>query len=190
MAVGWKRPNSAAVEIIGRQQFGTCFGSQVGPLEEHDKTLIADFSVQQIAECFFNDRYSFRYHFVAKTKPGLNAKYNWDFGDGQTSTAAELDHVYLAEGIYPVRLTAHVGSNSDTQTSNVVIGRNYEKIITPAEDDPGRAVKVVVTYDLNTMPEAALQRTVSLHLKANQVDAAIAAATNLRRFPFTRTRQQ
>ncbi len=32
--------------------------------------------------------------------------YRWDFGDGQSATGHEVDHVYLATGRYPVKLSA------------------------------------------------------------------------------------
>jgi PKD repeat protein len=40
--------------------------------------------------------------------------YNWDFGDGSTSTEANPVHTYTAEGLYSVSLTVDTGSQSDT----------------------------------------------------------------------------
>jgi tetratricopeptide (TPR) repeat protein len=42
----------------------------------------------------------------ARFRAGGGAEYAWDFGDGQTATGAETDHVYLALGTYTVTLTA------------------------------------------------------------------------------------
>jgi hypothetical protein len=178
-AVAWKRPNTAGFEIIGREAFGTCFGSQAGAMEQRGKVLVADYSVAQVGECHFFEGYSFRYHFVARSKAAAPIKYNWDFGDGQTATGNEVDHVYLKEGVYPVRLTAHIGPNSDAQTSQIPIERNYENLIHPAEDQPAALSKVVAGYDLKAIPVSELPRAAMLHLKAGKLDAAVPVAGRL-----------
>lgn len=48
------------------------------------------------------------------------SSYLWDFGDGNTSTAASPSHAYQAEGTYTVSLTA-----TNTCGSNVEIKANY-----------------------------------------------------------------
>ncbi|HEV8539086.1 MAG TPA: PKD domain-containing protein, partial [Bacteroidota bacterium] len=51
---------------------------------------------------------------------GSIAVYNWNFGDGSGSSAANPSHVYASPGIYPVTLTItdNVGA---TGTSNVTV---------------------------------------------------------------------
>jgi PKD domain len=178
-AVGWQRPDTNKVDVIARESFGTCFGSQVGPLQQHDKPFLADFSIEQLGECFFADRYSYRYHFTAKTTANAPIKYHWDFGDGQTSTLPDLDHVYLSAGVYSVKLTATVGPNSDIQTNKIVVERNYLKIVTAVENSPQLLSQVVATYDLNTIPADELSRVIMLHLAAKEFDSAAAAADYL-----------
>lgn len=49
------------------------------------------------------------------TNKSINAtQYKWDFGDGQTSTAANPVHTYTLPGIYTVRLISTGASCSDT----------------------------------------------------------------------------
>jgi hypothetical protein len=178
-AVAWRRPDSAQFEIIGRQTFGTCFGSVVGAMEELNKPLVADFSVTNVGECFFADHYSLRYHFTSAAKPLSPATYTWDFGDGQTAAQPELDHVFLTDGIYPVRLMIHIGPNVQMQSSKIVVSRNYENLLTPDEDEPKVLSKTVENYDLKTMPAVSLARVVMLHLRAERLDTALAAADEL-----------
>lgn len=178
-AVAWKRPNTAGFEIIGREAFGTCFGSQAGAMEEHGKVLVADYSVAQVGECHFFEGYSFPYHFIARSKAAAPIKYNWDFGDGQTATGNTVDHVYLKAGVYPVRLTAHIGPNSDTQTSRIPVDRDYENLLHVVEDSPAVLSKVVAGYDLKAIPVAELPRAAMLHLTAGQLDAAVPVAQRL-----------
>jgi PKD repeat protein len=47
--------------------------------------------------------------------------YNWNFGDGQTSTEASPNHVYSAIGTYTVTLIANNNCGADTTTSEVTI---------------------------------------------------------------------
>ena len=100
-------------------------------MEELRKTLTADFDIDREGECFFADGYSQRYRFAAYA-PKVAAKltYEWDFGDGQTSNVPETQHVYLTDGIYPVKLTVHAGANSDTQTIRLAVSRDYSASIT------------------------------------------------------------
>jgi len=177
--VGWQRPDTAKVDVIGRESFGTCFGTQIGPLQQHDKPFLADYSVEQLGECFFADRYSYRYHFAANTVADAQIKYQWDFGDGQTSTTPELDHVYLSAGVYTVRLTARVGPNSDTQTNRIVVERNYLKILTAVENGPQMLSQVVANYDINAIAPSDLSRVVMLHLSAKEFDSAATVADYL-----------
>src|SRR5690606_9743383 len=49
--------------------------------------------------------------------------YNWDFGDGTTSTAAMPAHTYTTQGVFNVRLTAQIiGGCEVTATMTVRAG--------------------------------------------------------------------
>ena len=57
------------------------------------------------------------------TNTSTNAtSYNWDFGDGNTSTEANPTHTYSTDGVYTVTLTAtnNCGSVSTNQTVTIV----------------------------------------------------------------------
>lgn len=47
--------------------------------------------------------------------------YEWNFGDGDTSTMATPTHRYMASGNYKVELKAKKGNKTSTTTKNVVI---------------------------------------------------------------------
>src|SRR5690606_1730422 len=60
--------------------------------------------------------------------PGLI--YNWDFGDGNTSTAKDPVHLYNTEGIYTVSLSI----NDQYGCSGFVSKTNYVRIANPVAD--------------------------------------------------------
>jgi hypothetical protein len=176
VSLGWRPPSAAKVSIINRESFGICYSGLVGLMEQHGKTLVADFISNQAGECFFNDSYSFRYHFTTtgrggKIQPG--AKFEWNFGDGQFSNEPEVDHVYLTDGIYPVKLVEHIGENSDAQTCRLAVSRNYAHILEAREDEPAVLSTLVQGYDINAMPADAIERALQLHIAADRLDAAI-----------------
>ncbi len=57
--------------------------------------------------------------------------YEWDFGDGGTSTALNPLHAYATEGVYQVKLTAHgVKETKDDTTQTIVVERPVHYYLT------------------------------------------------------------
>ena len=54
---------------------------------------------------------------VASDPEGAALTYNWNFGDGTSSTQANPSHTYQAAGSYPATLTVSDGTNSVTSTA-------------------------------------------------------------------------
>ena len=50
------------------------------------------------------------------------AKLQWDFGDGQTSTLRNPNHVYLRPGLYPVKLAIRRGGKTLDMTNRRLRG--------------------------------------------------------------------
>ena len=50
--------------------------------------------------------------------------YSWDFGDGSNSTEANPTHIYIARGLYTVKLTVtnRYGESTETKTDYIAIG--------------------------------------------------------------------
>jgi hypothetical protein len=178
--VAWMRPDTKGFEPIPRGSFGIFSRGIAGAMDETRKPLVADFSIQYGGECFYEDGYSHRYVFAAK-EPKFSAKasFEWDFGDGQTSTAQDADHVYLTDGIYPVKLTIRVGATSDTQTNKLAVSRDWPHIEKPAGDEPSVQSKIVGTYAVAKMPDDWLPRATWLHERAGQTKWMLQAAERL-----------
>ena len=72
---------------------------------------------------------SLTYQFLDKsTSQGIIIKYNWDFGDGSSSTKKNPEHQFLTEGIHEVKMTIFT---NDSCESSFIDSINVEKIIPP-----------------------------------------------------------
>lgn len=86
-----------------------------------------DFTINTLSGCSGN--YSFTNNSVAA--PGI-ASYDWNFGDGSTSTAANPTHTYATPGTYYVTLTVTNTNGCQTSIRKVVIYNNTAPTITNA----------------------------------------------------------
>jgi PKD repeat protein len=70
---------------------------------------------------FADPRETVSFSSAGSTKPAgaPNLTYEWDFGDGATSTAPNPTHDYAADGVYVARLTVTSGTKTDTDTVTV-----------------------------------------------------------------------
>jgi PKD repeat protein len=62
---------------------------------------------------------------------GINTSWEWDFGDGSTSTKQNPSHTYTEPGTYTVSLTVTGYEGSDTNTK-----ADYIKVWSPAKAMP------------------------------------------------------
>ncbi|HEX4123932.1 MAG TPA: PKD domain-containing protein [Tepidisphaeraceae bacterium] len=183
-SIVWQRPGTDRFQELPKEAFGQVHYGAVGALEEAHKTLTADFTIEYQGECFFADGYSQRYHFIAHSIDNSDAKYEWDFGDGQTFTGQNISHVFVVEGEYPIKLTVRIGGNSDTQTNKLLVTRDWAHLDHPPQDSLDEESNTVARYyNLETMPADWLPRVCWLHEHAGNVDPALAAAGRLAALP-------
>jgi gliding motility-associated-like protein len=82
-----------------------------------DSSFFTDFNIWAI-----NDPISF-----TNTSTGDPQGFNWDFGDGNTSTDENPIHSYVSEGTYQITLTVDYAYGcSYTVAYTIVVGRGYE----------------------------------------------------------------
>lgn len=178
ISVGWARPDTPKFEVISKQFFGMLYPSTPGSLEEIRKTLVADFKVEYLGESLYAGHYSNRYRFTINALKTIPPAYEWDMGDGQTAQGNSVDHVYLSDGVYPIRLTARIGANSDTQTTQFAAHRSYDAEKPQIDEAPVHS-KIVETYQLEKIPPAQLPWAVLLHERAQKGEPMLAAANRL-----------
>jgi len=189
ISLGWRVPSAQKVETITRESLGICARGMTGPMEELKKDLTADFKTETVAECFEHDpstkdpergNYSELLRFTAlPPKDNPEMKIEWDFGDGQTAQGVSVDHVFMTDGVYPVRLTYRLGQGGDSQTNGVLVARDFSHPNEPRTNDPPIQSKIVATYDVSQMPVNWLPWATVLHHKAENTPAMLETAARL-----------
>ena len=101
-------------------QFGTCADSMSRAITVFPKP-VASFTTDRTYSCSSPATFQF-----TNTTTG-SVGYQWDFGDGSTSTDASPNHVYNAFGNYTIKLIV-TGSNGCTDT---IIKRDHIRVTRP-----------------------------------------------------------
>lgn len=110
---------------------------QLGVLEQTVAGKTGDFEAYPAAEAFIPpEHYVQRWVFSGQVPPEWKtAQWQWDFGDAQTATGATTQHVFLTDGVYPVKLTIKTPQKTVSITQRIwVRPRLYEQFPKPEED--------------------------------------------------------
>ena len=178
-SLGWRRPDMSMIQIMDRQPFGMVVTAQPAALEQYHEPLVADFSADHKAEYQTDGAYSQRYRLTANLPAFPGVKVHWDFGDGQTADTPVVDHVWVTPGVFPIRLMVSTMGNSDTQTTQFYVDRDWENLAHPVEDDPGMQSDIIAKYDLATAPSAWLPWMAQIHQAAGDQDAMMAVLNQM-----------
>lgn len=179
-SVAWQRPDMNRFDTIEPASFGVMGHPVVGALEERGHTFSADYKIEYLGETFFENHYTHRYRFTAyPPKIGNLPKYDWDFGDGQTASGDKVEHVFLTDGVYPVRVTLQVSGNTDARTHKLSVSRLYEHIDNPPTDQLSLHARLVGGYDLSKVPAGWLPWAALLFERAESWDSLVTVASRL-----------
>jgi PKD repeat protein len=102
-------------------------------------------------------------------------KYQWDFGDGQTSAGPEVEHVYLTVGNFTVKLLAS-GPNGERAAQWPLSVYEVQHVTDEIhEGSPVEYAKLSATYDRARLDAAALKELAHLFAEADQPQTAMDA---------------
>lgn len=178
----WKRPDMESFDVIANEFFGTLIQASPQALETQGQTLTADFTATYQGEAFYADRYSHRYRFeLASVNKNDRTQAKWSFGDGQTGTGRQIEHVFLNHGVQEITLQVTLGATSDTQVFHMLIDRDFDRMDNPPTDELGLHAKLVATYDLKALKPDTLAQAIMMFLRTKQTDQAFAAGKELAR---------
>ncbi|MEI7766076.1 MAG: PKD domain-containing protein [Phycisphaerae bacterium] len=137
LVAAWQTPGAKHFESIPANVFAPLPAATVGILEQTGTGKTGDFEAYPAAEAFIPpEHYVQRWIFSGQVPPEWKAaQWQWDFGDDQTATGAATQHVFLTEGVYPVKLTIKSPQKTVSVTQRIwVRPRLYEQFPKPEED--------------------------------------------------------
>jgi PKD repeat protein len=152
----WQAPGDTKIWPISEKSFPPVYKCEVGPIEQYGRGIAVDFIPTYGGETFLRETYYQRWAFEALKGPTIGKpEMQWDFGDGQKSTAAKVDHVYLMPGPYTVTLTAKTYRGEMTVKNRIFVSRPWDQVATNRLDDQAVQAKIVQDYDFAALsPEA------------------------------------
>jgi len=154
----WKRPDTNRWELIPPYAFkGPLVGRVVGT-EKYSSGTVAGFDYEIAGDLEGLGFALTEVHFEPKTATGESLRsYNWDFGDGVTSTQVEPSHVYLSRGNFTVSLRIRTRSGRTSRTHETVpVTRRWSASKERAEQKFTRYRDAVRDYPFEKFPAADL----------------------------------
>ncbi len=179
----WKRPDSQQFDPLIADNFGRVVWCKTGRLEEKNKPLTADLNINWQGETIIGSQSSYRLRFDAPSSDKRETAITWDFGDGQTATGSSVYHVFLAGGKFAITCKIAAGKISDSKTFNQQIGRDPNRMIDPALDNPERQADVIKAYDLAKLLADHQTAALRLFIRAKLVDEAMKCLSELCKQP-------
>jgi TolA-binding protein len=198
MAVAaWRPPGADRFEPIPAKAFLPVAEAVLVEMDLAGERLVADFFPENAGESWWPDRYAIRMHFRNLSKAvsvqhgdtstmlgvalsqSKGGRFDWDFGDGETSTLTSPDHIYLSPGDYTVTLKCTRPADSATFRTRVRVDRNWWKQTEGAMEPLKRYADEAARYDFAKLDAPGLLAAVSLFDHEELDQAVVAAAEEL-----------
>lgn len=169
--LAWQPPGQGRFVVVPKEAFTPVAFAEPAGLLVKGRKINPDFTANRAGEAFYDGFYAVRLTFDNLSQPAdaRNVGYQWDFGDGQTSTEKAPNHVYLRHGTYKVRLVMTWGPQSAEVTNRVVVERNWWRQSANQVEPPGPYARQVAGYDLEKLDAESLGHAADLFRAARNV---------------------
>ena len=182
MVAAWKTPNGDRYEPIPAKAFLPVTEAALVETDLPGERLVADFYADNAGETWWPDRYAIRMRFRNLSK-AISAqhggRFEWDFGDGQTSALAAPTHVYLVPGDYAVTLKCSRVADANTFRTRVHVDRNWWKQTESAIDPIAKYADEAAQYNFQKLDSGGLVAAVTLFQHEELSKPLVAAASEL-----------
>ena len=166
MAVAaWKTPKADRYEPIPAKAFLKVADAALIEMDVTGQKIVADFFPENAGETWWPDQYAFRIQFRNISKGvGIQrgGKFEWDFGDGQTSVLPNPRHTYLAAGDHTVTLKCTQAGETSTFRTKVHVDRDWWKQAEKNPDPPRPYADDAAQYDFTKLDIRSLTAALSL----------------------------
>jgi hypothetical protein len=182
MAVAaWKTPKGDKYEPIPARAFLKVAEGTLVEAEIAGRRLVADFFPENAGESWWPDQYAVRMQFrnISKGISVQTGKFEWDFGDGQTSAAPNPKHIYLVPGDYTISLKCLLPNDTHIFSTKVRVERNWWKQAESAIEASRKYGEEVALYDLSKLDVRSLTAAVSLFEHESLGQPLVAAGSEL-----------
>jgi tetratricopeptide (TPR) repeat protein len=168
----WSLPGEDKIVPIPAEAFGSVLRVATERLQSRAGVALADFVCRPIAQALIQP--SWPPLVKVKFDTGADAtRYRWDFGDGQSGTAAAPEHVYLKPGLYRVRCSRTGGQPIEQL---VPIAPPWDRLSeASAHVEPADWLPTLEGYAPATLPPAALLSLVRVYEDIKDYGAAAEA---------------
>ena len=165
ISVDWKPPGSAQYAPIPPAAFAPANQAAVGPLEKVGGGYAADFSIKPQSQLFVPpDNYLQRYTFSARVPATFSPRVTWTFSDGQTAHGLQVDHEFLAPGVYTVGISVTQAGNTFVAKRRILVRTEmFSKFPYPPVDPAGVVADIIDNYNLKTLSGRQLYRGVMFY---------------------------
>jgi len=182
----WRAPGEKRYRAIPPNVFLPVAEAKLVEVDLRAEKLVADFFAEQADEAWWPKRYAVRMRFTNLSKAvsvAHGGRFEWNFGDGQTSSESRPTHVYLAPGDYTVSLKASRGMLSNTFRTKVGVERDWFNQASREVTPIAQYAEAVAKYDFAKLDVPNLVLAVDLfkHEKMRQPLIAAAKEVTVRR---------
>jgi tetratricopeptide (TPR) repeat protein len=190
--LGWRPPGAVAFGAIPESVFTaphpavvTRYENPNGPIAAFEPTIVS--SVWPAPTVRSEGQYTLaRFAVQPAGSNAAGANFRWDFGDGQTATGPQVEHVYLSLGTYKVSLTSEGPAGRSSATWPL---EAFEiEHVTP-EFPEGKLTDYLASaksFDRSKLDAASLRELAYLISEAGDANEAIAVGKQfVDRFPQT-----
>ena len=176
VVAAWQPPGEKRIRVIPPGAFAPILRGGIGPMEERSRFGV-DFVPEHVGEAFMMNRYYQRFAFRAVTSGGRrsNLSWKWDFGDGQTSAQAAVEHVYLRPGMHTVTLTGKTGGREYTRVNRVFISRPWDRVTQSKLDRLRDHAQIVAAYDFTRLAPPSVAEAVHLFQRVGDTASLLRA---------------
>ena len=178
----WQAPGSGRFEAIPAKCFLPVVRATLVETDLPGERMVADFLPEHAGETWWPDQYAIRVQFRNLSKgvsAGQGGQFEWDFGDGQTSTAAGPSHLYLVPGDYVVTLRASRAGAANIFRTKVRVERAWRRQADGAVEASARCAVDAAQYALPKLDNRNLAAAISLFDHESLAKPIVAAATEM-----------
>ena len=166
----WQPPGAKKVVPIPPTAFGTVARGRPNRIERLGGKSALHFEAEVVGECAFEGRTAYRVRFRDRTGgPSGAGRVRWDFGDGLTGHGSSVEHFYLRDGVFTVKMTA-TGGRSGSVTNRVRVERVWARQTTLRPEPAEAWARAVRGYDLSRLDGRSLEAA-ALVMKAVGAEA-------------------